>query len=143
MSSLFSSPSKTATAAANAQQGISDKNVQQAEDYVNKTETQLRNAIPTGDSNPYFNAAGNMNPAAYKIDPGNTQSFQAPSMPSTGRDANQSTAQPPQALEPPAGSLNLPGSPFKGLPSPANNPFRQKVNQAAQAPSIIGNTNPA
>ena len=75
MSSLFSSPSKSANAAASAQQGISQQAINEAEQYVGQTEAQERGAISGIGDNPYFAAASSMNPANYAVNPNDTITF--------------------------------------------------------------------
>lgn len=75
MSTLFSSPQKSATAAAQASNQISQQDIQQLEDYVSGQQGQLRTAIGAQGPNPYFGAAQQLNPQAYYTDPTNTVNF--------------------------------------------------------------------
>jgi hypothetical protein len=72
---LFSSPGKSASQAASAVSGVTQQDIQQVENYENTTEGQERAAIANLGPNPYLTAAGQMNPAAYQVNPANTASF--------------------------------------------------------------------
>jgi hypothetical protein len=116
MSSLFSSPSKQASSAASAEQGISQQDIAQAENYVNTQEGQLRSAIPSGASNPYLNAASSVSPSTYKVDPANTVAFGNSAPQYTGANAF-ATPQSGTAV----GATTTPQ--MTTLPSSSQNPF--------------------
>jgi hypothetical protein len=81
VTSMFSSPSKQAQAAASAQQGLSQQAIAQAEQYANQTATNEQNAIANVGANPYFGAAAQMNPGAYTVNPQNTVTFGSSTVP--------------------------------------------------------------
>ena len=99
MSSLFSSPSKQATAAAQASQQISQQDIQQLEDYISGQQGQLRTAIGQQGPNPYFGAAQQLNPQAYYTNPNNTVTYGAQGPGTTSGRTSTQTSQPgPPAL---------------------------------------------
>jgi hypothetical protein len=119
MSSLFSSPSKTAEAAASGEQGVANNDTATAEKYVATTEGQERNAIASQGQNPYYAAAGTMSPSNYAVNPKDTVAFAAPT--------------------PPGMTSNVGGVP----PSSSGNPFapQQPIQASVNAPAP-GTTGP-
>ena len=71
MSSMFSSPSKTAQTTSQADQNIANN----ATNTQLQQEAQLRAAIPSASSNSYFGAAATLSPSSNAVKPSNTQSF--------------------------------------------------------------------
>jgi hypothetical protein len=131
--SLFSSPSKQANAAANAQQGLTDHTIQQLEDYVGTQQGQERSAIAGLGTNPYLGAAAQMNPSAYRVDPSNTQTFGqgAHAGLSQGASTSQTAGIPPSSSNPFMPSRK--SIAFPTGPSSASNPVPSPATR--QAPS--------
>jgi hypothetical protein len=74
MGSMLSSPSKQASQASSAVQGQDAGEIAQYEQYVSAQEGQLRDAI-SQQTNPYFQAAKEMNPSGYAVNPKDVVSF--------------------------------------------------------------------
>ena len=121
---LFQSPAQQASSAASAEQGISQQDIQQGENYVNQQEGQLRANIPSGAANPYLNAAASMKPSGYAVNPANTAPSGQPNAP-TGGTVNGFT--PPQGQPQMAGMPPSSGNPFI-----QQNPFAQGARRAPQ-----------
>lgn len=100
MGSLFSSPSKTAQAAAGATGAEAQQMIQQAENYVTSQQQQERAAIAGLPSNPYFDAAHGMSPSAYQVNPSDTQSFGQSNLPPGLSSGGNSTPQAPPPQNP-------------------------------------------
>lgn len=83
MSGLFSSPGKQASQGAGQLQNIDNGLLTNIENYVGKQQQQLHGAIAGIDQNPYFNAAQAMNPGAYAVNPGATETFGTSAGPGT------------------------------------------------------------
>lgn len=75
MGALFSSPSKQASQAASAMQGLDASQISNLENYVNTQQQNLRGAIAGQGPNPYFAAAGGMSPSNYAVNPSDTATF--------------------------------------------------------------------
>jgi type II secretory pathway pseudopilin PulG len=124
MSSLLSSPSKQASAAASAQGAISQQMIDQVEQYTTQQQQALRGAIGGLGANPYFGASQQINPSMYAINPNDTVSFGSQGPGTYSVPASQPTT-PPQAQKPtnpnpkpPSGGSNPPSAP----PAPPNPP---------------------
>lgn len=90
--SLFSSPSKQAEQTGQAEQGLAQNEINQAENYVNTSESNQRAAIAGLGDNPYFGSTTNGQtssplPAPTQVNPSYTASFgptgQVPQTPAT------------------------------------------------------------
>lgn len=134
MSSLFSSPSKEAGAAAQAEQGLTAADMQQLEGYVNQTEGQERGAIAGLGTNPYFQAAGNMSPSNYAVNPADTVTFSNQG-PGTTASAPSSATTPPNLFTPPPETGPAPGG--TGAPGvPPSSPISQPpINRQPVTPT--------
>jgi hypothetical protein len=75
LGSIFSSPTKTADAAASADQGITQADINQAETYTGGLQAATRSAIADLGENPYLGAAGQMSTAPYAVNAADTQNF--------------------------------------------------------------------
>jgi hypothetical protein len=58
VSDLFSSPSKQAQSAGQAQQSLAQNEINQGEDYINTANQNTRNAISGLGANPFFGGSG-------------------------------------------------------------------------------------
>ncbi len=121
MGTMFSSPSKQATAAAKGSQGISSQDIAQMEKYVNNQQTKLRGAISGLGPNPYFSAGGAMG-SPTKMDPTNMVSFG------------------PTANTPGGNYLNSISSGAPASGTGTSNPFLGPNIVAQNAPSMSPNT---
>lgn len=83
MSSMFSSPSKSAQQAASSVQGVDQGMLNQAIAQYNQEQQSARGAIAGLGQNPYFAAAQGMNPLNYRVNPQGTQTFGASGAPGT------------------------------------------------------------
>lgn len=103
MSGLFSSPGKSAQQGASGLQGIDQGIINQLENYVGQQQQAERGAIAGVAQNPYFNAAQTMNPDAYFVNPGQTQTFGTTAGPGThsGASGSISAGAPPPPWKPP------------------------------------------
>jgi hypothetical protein len=75
VSELFSSPTKSATSAAQAEQGITQSDINQAENYTATQQQNERSAISGLGSNPYFDAATDLSPSNDYVNPNDTTTF--------------------------------------------------------------------
>lgn len=69
------SPTKSGTQSGSGAQALNQQMINQLESYVGQQQQSERGAIAGLGPNPYFKAAEQMNPAAYKVNPGATQTF--------------------------------------------------------------------
>jgi hypothetical protein len=74
---LFSSPSKQAQQAGQAQQGLAQNEINQVEGYVSNAEQQQRGAIAGLGTNPYFGSSSGTGPlpTPTPVNPSNTANF--------------------------------------------------------------------
>ncbi len=137
MSSLFSSPSEQAQAAASATGAIDQNIINQIEGYTTGQQGQLRGAISGVGPNPYFDAAVQMSPSGYAVNPQYTATFGS-SGPGTTLGTNNVFLPPASAAPPIAKPVTPPTQaptpvPITTLPGP-----RQPVGGAGQP--VFGGT---
>jgi hypothetical protein len=119
LGSLFSSPGKQAQQAGSAQQALSQNEINQAENYVNNSEQNERNAIAGLGTNPYFGSGGSSPlPAPTKLNPSDVNVF-GPNG-STGAAPSSSGGATLPSSMPPASPISSPNV-FSGGTAPAPN----------------------
>jgi hypothetical protein len=114
VSDLFSSPTKQATSAANAENGINQSDISQLEDYSNTQEQNLRTAISGTGDNPYFKVASTLSPTGMAVNPNDTTVL-SNSGPGTVVASGATTPTATQAAPIAAGAFN----PTTGMAQPA------------------------
>ena len=137
-SSMFSSPSKQASAAASASGQEAQQVIGQLEQYTDQHQQQLRDAISGMGANPYFSAAQQLNPQAYYTNPSDTVTFGNAG--GGGLSSGNPFVAPSQAGPPPLPGVILgapPSAPPTSTPPVTKPPVTTPPN-----PTPIGGKNP-
>lgn len=132
LGTMFSSPGKQASQAASASDQAASQVIGQLENYTDTHQQQLRDAIAQQGPNPYFAAAGQLDPQAYYTNPSDTVNFGSGG-PGTTSGYTFSQPSPFASSAPPLPKVILSG------PTSGQNPTPQ---QPTQPPPQSGGGNP-
>lgn len=113
LGSMFSSPGKQASQAAQGTEGAMMPVLQELQQYTSGEQEKQRGAVENMQPNPYFHAAQQLNPQAYYTNPNGTATFNATGSPANGLTPGNTSVTPTGGPPPPPGVI---------LPAPTSGP---------------------